>query len=103
VELPGADHRPWLGDADAITNEVEIFLTGRLSRPRRRSNIGVLALSRREREVALLASRGETAAAIADQLHLSRRTVESHLVSVYGKLGIASKIELIRRADEFGI
>jgi DNA-binding NarL/FixJ family response regulator len=29
--------------------------------------------------------------------------VESHLVSVYGKLGIASKTELIRRAGEFGI
>ncbi|MGI8793820.1 MAG: alpha/beta fold hydrolase [Acidimicrobiales bacterium] len=103
VELPGSDHRPWLGDADAITNEVEVFLTGRLSRPRRRTSIGVESLSRREREVALLASRGATATAIADQLSLSTRTVESHLVSVYGKLGIASKTELIRRAGEFGI
>jgi pimeloyl-ACP methyl ester carboxylesterase/DNA-binding CsgD family transcriptional regulator len=103
VELPGSDHRPWLGDADAIANEVEVFLTGRLSRPRRRTSVGVQALSRREREVALLASRGETAAAIAAQLNLSTRTVESHLVSVYGKLGVASKTELIRRAGEFGI
>jgi hypothetical protein len=74
VELPGSDHRPWLGDADAITNEVEVFLTGRLSRPRRRTSIGVESLSRREREVALLASRGVTATAIADQLSLSTRT-----------------------------
>ncbi len=34
---------------------------------------------------------------------LSKRTVESHLVSVYDKLGVASKTELIRRAGEFGI
>ena len=37
VELPGADHRPWLGDVDAIADEIEVFLTGRKSRPRRRT------------------------------------------------------------------
>ena len=73
------------------------------SRPRRRTNIGVDALSRREREVALLASRGETAQEIADQLFMSKRTVESHLVSIYAKLGVSAKTELIRRAAEFGI
>ena len=103
VELTGSDHRPWLGDVDAIADEVEVFLTGRKSRPRRRSNIGVGALSRREREVALLASRGETATDIADHLSVSKRTVESHLVNVYRKLGVSSKTELIRRAAEFGI
>jgi pimeloyl-ACP methyl ester carboxylesterase/DNA-binding CsgD family transcriptional regulator len=101
VELPGADHRPWLGDVDAIADEVEVFLTGHKSRPRRRTEVGVGALSRREREVAALTARGETAAEIAGHLHVSRRTVESHLVSIYGKLGVASKTELIRRAAEF--
>jgi DNA-binding NarL/FixJ family response regulator len=61
------------------------------------------ALSRREREVALLASRGETAADIASHLSVSKRTVESHLVNVYRKLGVSSKTELIRRAGELGI
>ena len=103
VELPGVDHRPWLGDVDAIANEIEVFLTGRKSRPRRRTNIGVDALSRREREVAVLASRGETAVAIADRLFLSKRTVESHLVNIYAKLGVDSKTELIRRSAELGI
>jgi class 3 adenylate cyclase len=28
VELPGADHFPWAGDADAIVEEVRAFLTG---------------------------------------------------------------------------
>jgi len=103
VELPGSDHRPWLGDVDAIADEVEVFLTGRKSRPRRRTNLGLDALSRREREVALLASRGETATEIGNHLYVSKRTVESHLVSVYAKLGVSSKSELIRRASEFGI
>jgi pimeloyl-ACP methyl ester carboxylesterase/DNA-binding CsgD family transcriptional regulator len=103
VELPGTDHRPWLGDVDAIADEVEIFVTGRKSRPRRRTGLGVDALSRREREVALLASRGETASEIAGQLGVSKRTVESHLVNVYEKLEIGSKTELVRRAAELGI
>ena len=29
VELPGADHTPWLGDQDALLEEIEHFLTGR--------------------------------------------------------------------------
>jgi class 3 adenylate cyclase len=28
VELPGADHLPWLGDTDGLLDEVEAFLTG---------------------------------------------------------------------------
>ena len=103
VELPGSDHRPWLGDVDAIADQIEIFLTGRKSRPRRRTSIGVDALTRREREVAALASRGETAPEIADHLYLSKRTVETHLVSIYAKLGVQSKSELIQRASEFGL
>ncbi|MFI5099592.1 MAG: alpha/beta fold hydrolase [Actinomycetes bacterium] len=103
VELAGTDHRPWLGDVDAITDEVELFLTGRRSRPRGHGSVGVDALSRREREVALLTVRGETATQVAGHLYLSKRTVESHLVSVYAKLGVASKTELIRRAAELGL
>jgi pimeloyl-ACP methyl ester carboxylesterase/DNA-binding CsgD family transcriptional regulator len=103
VELPGTDHRPWLGDVDAIVDEVEIFLTGRKGRPRRREQLGMGALSRREGEVALLASRGQTAPEIAKRLGISERTVESHLVSIYGKLGVSGKSELVRRAEEFGL
>jgi class 3 adenylate cyclase len=29
VEVPGADHAPWSGNADAIVDEIEEFLTGR--------------------------------------------------------------------------
>lgn len=103
VELPGVDHRFWLGDVETILSEVEIFLTGRTSRPRRSAAIGPDALSRREREVALLASRGATASDIAEHLFISERTVESHLASIYAKLEVATKVELVRRAAEFGL
>jgi DNA-binding CsgD family transcriptional regulator len=78
-------------------------VTGRKEPSEAADQRGVDALSRREREVALLASRGETASEIAGQLCVSKRTVESHLVSVYEKLGVVSKSELIHRAPEFGM
>jgi class 3 adenylate cyclase len=33
VELPGGDHLPWVGDADALTGEIEEFLTGARNAP----------------------------------------------------------------------
>jgi pimeloyl-ACP methyl ester carboxylesterase/DNA-binding CsgD family transcriptional regulator len=103
VELSGVDHRIWLGDVEAVLDTVEIFLTGRKSRPRRATEVGPGALSRREHEVALLAAQGQTGPEIAARLVLSQRTIESHLASVYAKLGVRSKTELVRRAAEFGL
>jgi pimeloyl-ACP methyl ester carboxylesterase len=31
LELPGADHMPWVGDSEKLLNEIEIFLTGQLN------------------------------------------------------------------------
>jgi DNA-binding CsgD family transcriptional regulator len=45
-------------------------------------------LTPREAEVAALARRGMTNAQIADRLMLSRRTIDSHMQRIYGKLGI---------------
>lgn len=57
-------------------------------------NVSFGVLSRREREVAGLAATGLTNNAIADQLVLSVRTVESHLYQVFGKLGVEHRSEL---------
>jgi class 3 adenylate cyclase len=35
VELTGRDHIPWIGDADAVLNEIEEFLTGARHAPER--------------------------------------------------------------------
>jgi DNA-binding CsgD family transcriptional regulator len=51
-------------------------------------------LSRRQREVALLAAQGATNAEIACALSLSVRTVESHLYAVFAKLGLTAREEL---------
>jgi DNA-binding CsgD family transcriptional regulator len=47
-----------------------------------------------ERETALLAAAGRTNREIAEELHLSVRTVDNRLQRVYGKLGISRRSDL---------
>lgn len=103
VELPGVDHWPWIGDPDGTLVEIEAFLTGKRRRRRDRPAWGPEALTRREREVAALAAQGVSARSIGEKLFISERTAEAHLAHAYLKLGIHSRIELARRADEFGV
>ncbi len=57
-------------------------------------------LSDREREVLRLIALGHTNAEIADQLHLSIRTVESHRAHIQQKLRFSTRAELVRYALE---
>ncbi|HET7034567.1 MAG TPA: LuxR C-terminal-related transcriptional regulator, partial [Thermomicrobiaceae bacterium] len=57
-------------------------------------------LSAREVEVLRLVAQGLTDARIAEQLFVSRRTVSSHLVSIYNKLGVSSRAAATRFAVE---
>ena len=99
--------------AEASTSFRRIRLDGRASRASARA--GVLAagcegartpaldelerplpLTRRAREIADLAARGLTSPTIAEQLHISVRTVEGHLQRTYDKLGVRDRRDLRR-------
>jgi DNA-binding CsgD family transcriptional regulator/tetratricopeptide (TPR) repeat protein len=54
-------------------------------------------LTAREREICDLLAQGKTNKAIAEQLVLSERTVETHVSSVLTKMGAASRAELIAK------
>ncbi len=103
VELPGVDHWPWIGDADAVLIEVEAFLTGRRRRRRDRPVLGPDALTRREREVTGLAVQGLSAEAVGHRLGIGERPRKRISANAYRKLGITSRLELTRRAPEFGL
>ena len=104
VELPGADHRPWLEDADSVLDQVQAAVGGPLRRPRHASSsVGVHALSQREHEIVRLAVAGQSTPDIARHLFLSERTIETHLRNAYTKLDVNSKLELTRRAAQLGI
>jgi DNA-binding NarL/FixJ family response regulator len=54
-------------------------------------------LTAREREVLAWALRGVPSREIAEGLTLGERTVETHLASIYRKLGVGSRVELIMK------
>ena len=60
----------------------------------RRPTVDGLPLTRREHEIAVLATSGLTSKAIATSLHLSVRTVNNHLARTYAKAGISCRAEL---------
>ena len=70
----------------------ELVATG--LRPRRAALAGTGALTPRQRQICQLAATGKANRAIATELFLSIKTVETHLAAAYRKLGVATRREL---------
>jgi non-specific serine/threonine protein kinase len=60
-------------------------------------------LTSREREVARLIAQGKTNGEIADELVVSKRTVESHIASILSRLGFTNRAQIVRWAFESGL
>jgi DNA-binding CsgD family transcriptional regulator len=71
----------------------ELVATG--LRPRRAQTEGMAALTPRQRQVCELAASGKTNRAIAQELFLSVKTVETHLAAAYEKLGVETREALV--------
>ncbi|MFE2424278.1 AAA family ATPase [Streptomyces hokutonensis] len=78
--------RPW---ADRAAGELRAT-----RRSRTGTKHGSVTLTAQEQEIAALAASGMTNKQIGERLHLSPRTVGSHLYQLFPKLGIASRAAL---------
>lgn len=58
-----------------------------------------MELTKKEREVCDLASRGYSVKYVSARLHLSPRTIETHLLRIYRKHGITKRDELIEHYE----
>lgn len=67
------------------------------------SSTKALFLTKREKEVIALTAKGESSSEIAEKLHLSRHTVNTHRRNIYKKLGVSNMKELIKFAYANGI
>jgi len=61
------------------------------------------ALTEREREVVTLIARGLSNGEIADELVLSKRTVEHHIANILSRLGFTNRAQIVRWAMENGL
>jgi two-component system, NarL family, response regulator DegU len=53
------------------------------------------SLTRREAEILYLAAKGQANKTIADDLNISEKTVKNHIASIYEKLNIHNRLQLI--------
>jgi two-component system response regulator NreC len=67
------------------------------------ANAPLIRLTPREKEVLKRVAEGYTNRQIADLLHLSPRTVETHRANLKAKLHLKSRVELMRYATELGL
>jgi DNA-binding CsgD family transcriptional regulator len=80
--------------ATMLANRAVQELAAAGARPRRERLTGIEALTPTERRIALLAVEGKSNPEIAQDLFVTRKTVEFHLSNAYRKLGIHSREEL---------
>jgi DNA-binding NarL/FixJ family response regulator len=64
------------------------------ARPRRSATTGIDSLTPAEHRVATLAAQGHSNPEIAQQLYITRRTVETHLTHVFQKLDLSARADL---------
>ena len=83
VAAPAPARRGTRGSAQTATG-------ARPGRPRRTA----AALTRREREIALLVASGLSNRDIATRLFISKRTVDAHVEHIFAKLEISSRVKL---------
>jgi DNA-binding CsgD family transcriptional regulator len=66
---------------------------------RRSGASGLESLTARELEIARLVVDRQTNTQIAAALFLSKKTVETHLRNIFGKVGVSSRVELARAVE----
>jgi DNA-binding NarL/FixJ family response regulator len=99
TELADAVERVAEGDA-VFSQRLAGFVLDAFRSDRLESDVELDELTAREREVLQLIARGYRYKEIAARLHLSVKTVESHVSSVLRKLQLSSRHELTRWAAQ---
>ncbi len=73
------------------------------ARPRTATLANPSGLTNRQLDVARLVARGLTNAELARQLYISPKTADHHVSAVLGKLGLASRRDIVRAAASLGL
>jgi pimeloyl-ACP methyl ester carboxylesterase/DNA-binding CsgD family transcriptional regulator len=89
VQLQGRSHLPYVGDVDSLIGEIRRFLGLKALR-----KSATPTLTKRQREVADLVSKGLTNRDIADRLGIDERSAEGHVERIRIRLGVRSRAQI---------
>ena len=92
----------WL-DRVMIANILNAKVQSKDSKEHTTASAKIATLTKREREVIGLIGRGMKNKQIAEQLIISEATVRHHLSSIFAKLGVEDRLELVVYAYQHGI
>ena len=90
-------------DAIVMTPEAWAARSRAPRRPRETDERLIEELTARERDVLALVADGCPNREIAARLGVSEHTVKFHLASIFGKLGVSTRTQAVRRALEWGL
>lgn len=85
----------WLG-----ASIMERLIRGLAEPQERRPDNPLIALTDRERDIAVRVSRGASNKVIARELDITERTVKAHLTSIFGKTGAKDRLQLALMVKE---
>ena len=63
----------------------------------------LVKLTKREVEVLTLVIEGKSSKEVAEQLFVSKRTVDLHLANIYEKLNVTNRVQAFREATRRGL
>ena len=89
--------RALVDEASSLASTLSENLDGQVAREREASSLDLSALSGREMEVLTEVRRGQSNKEIGSILFLSPHTVGNHLRSIYRKLGVTGRHDLLAR------
>jgi predicted ATPase/DNA-binding CsgD family transcriptional regulator len=94
VGSPGDNADAFAGFGPGATGNAAALAAGDGSEPGAATPVTASALTRREREIALLVASGLSNRDIATRLFISKRTVDAHVEHIFAKLEISSRVKL---------
>jgi DNA-binding NarL/FixJ family response regulator len=74
-----------------------------INSPRKSNEAKIATLTERERQVIALVGQGLRNKAIGERLFITETTVRNHLSSVFAKLGVSDRFELVVFAFQYGL
>jgi DNA-binding CsgD family transcriptional regulator len=89
----------WVNDADLTDLAIELIVSAAADHTRTTLDSDVARLSPAELRVARLVAEGCTNREIGERLHISRRTVETHIVHAFQKLDVQNRTQLATRIN----